>query len=196
MNRTNSRAAALLASLLLALAALCPAAAAGEGESPRAVFRSAGQIVTLGHYEQDGNPGNGPEPVEWIILDMEEGRALLLSRYALDVKPFHTESADVTWERSFLRGWLNDNFLPNAFSEEEQAAILLTDVDNSRDQGFAGYGTSGGGATADKVFLLSWSEAERYYKGNLAKLCAPTAHALSKTPWICRGYLVAAKPPC
>ena len=39
-----------------------------------------GSTVTFGNYEQ----WNGQVPIEWIVLDWQEDRALLLSKYALD----------------------------------------------------------------------------------------------------------------
>lgn len=192
MRKTGKRIAALL------LAALLPvlSAAAAEEAGARTVFRSAGQIVTLGHYEQDGNTGNGPEPIEWIILDMKEGRCLLLSRYALDVMPYHTESAGVTWERCSLRSWLNGEFLDSAFTGDERSAILLTDVDNGADQGFSAYSTSGGNPTEDKVFLLSWEEADLYMPGNTAKLCPATTWAVLRGAWTSRSYTADGSPAC
>ena len=182
--------------LLIVLFAVLLSAAAAEGGAGSVVFRSAGNIVTLGRWEQDGNVGNGPEPIEWIILEMQEGRCLLLSRYGLDAMPYNTASADVTWEQCSLRSWLNGEFLDSAFSGEERAAILLTDVDNSASKGFAGYLTDGGPMTADWVFLLSWSEADLYFSGNLAKLCAPTAWAVSRGAWTSSSYTADGKPAC
>lgn len=180
---------------VLLLAVLAAACSAGCAEAP--VFRQAGSIVTFGRYEQDHNAGNGPEPVEWIILEMQEGRALLLSRYALDAMPYNTESADVTWETCSLRTWLNGEFLDGAFTDEERAAILLSDLDNSFAAGFPGYATRGGVTTADFVFLLSWAEADRYFPGNLAKLCAPTSYAVTRGAWTSRSYTAEdEKPAC
>jgi len=182
---------------LLLLALMMTAFSAGAAEEfSRPVFRSAGQIVTLGRYEQDGNAGNGPEPIEWIILDLEEGQCLLLSRYALDVMPYHTESVPVTWEQCSLRAWLNGEFLSAAFSDEERAAVLMKDLDNSAAQGFPGYGTSGGNTTADRVFLLSWSQADLYFPGVLDKLCSASVYALSKNPWTSRSYTADGRPAC
>ena len=136
-NSCGKRLIGWLVCLVMVLAVVPAACSAGGAEAP--VFRQAGSIVTLGRYEQDHNAGNGPEPIEWIILDMQEGRALLLSRYALDTMPYNTESADVTWETCSLRAWLNDEFLNNTFTDEERAAILLSDLDNSSAAGFPGY---------------------------------------------------------
>ncbi len=191
MRKTGIRTAVLL------LAVLTAALSAACAEEPKSqVFRTAGTIVTLGRYEQDNNTGNGPEPVEWIIMEMQEGQCLLLSRYALEVMPYHSVSADITWENCSLRSWLNGEFLDSAFSEEERAAILVKDLDNSRKQGFPGYSTDGGAMTADRVFLLSWQQADLYLPGNLGKLCSPTSYALAKGAWTSRSYLADGKPAC
>ena len=58
--------------LLLAVLAAVFSAGYAEETKKATVFRSAGNIVTLGRYEQDNNAGNGPEPIEWIILDMSD----------------------------------------------------------------------------------------------------------------------------
>lgn len=37
-----------------------------------------GNIVTFGHYEQDNNFDNGPEPIEWRVLEVNDGKATLI----------------------------------------------------------------------------------------------------------------------
>ena len=186
----------LTAILLLLAITVSLSAAPAESGSSAPVFRNAGEIVTLGRYEQDGNAGNGPEPIEWIILEMREGRCLLISRYALDAMPYHTVSADITWEQCSLRSWLNSDFLDGAFNSEERAAIFLTDVDNGAEQCFSGYGTTGGPATADYIFLLSWEEADLYFPGTMTKLCSPTSYAVSRGCWTSSSYMLDGKPAC
>ena len=154
-----------------------------------------GDIVTFGRYEQDNDLGNGPEPIDWIVLDVQDGKALLLSKYGLDQKPYNLKEIITTWEDCSMRRWLNSEFLNLAFSAEEQEAILMTEVDNSDAQGFdwtthnrfIEYNTSGGNNTQDKIFLLSYAEAYRYfgvlYHGldgvglNLKASVAPTKYA-------------------
>lgn len=58
------------------------------------------------------------------------------------------------------RCWLNDKFYNTAFSEEEQAVVVNTNVVNE-DNPF--YNAEGGNDTADKVWLLSLGETERYF---------------------------------
>jgi len=152
-----------------------------EGESEklsRDDFSKVGNIVRFGHYEQDNNLDNGSEEIEWIVLDVQEGKSLLLSKYGLDAKAYNATSSDVTWETCILRNWLNSAFLNAAFSLEEQFAILKTDVSNSRNQGYSGYNTSGGNTTKDKIFLLSYQEAYwRYLKNNDERVCLLTDFA-------------------
>ena len=86
--------------------------------------------MTFGTYSQTAE-GNDETPIEWLVLDRNGDHALLLSRYSLDVHAFYPEHVDITWEKGTLRAWLNDDFLNRAFTAEEQAAILLTSLDNS-----------------------------------------------------------------
>ena len=69
-----------------------------------------------------------------------------------------------------------------AFTAREQAAILETDVDNGPSQGYSYWHTGGGKNTRDKIFLLSYAEASRYFGVQYAEKIkesrvAPTAYA-------------------
>ena len=157
--------------------------------SPLQEFRTAGNIVNFGCYEQDGNLENGQEPIEWVVLDVRDGKALLMSKYALDYKEYNTESTKVTWETCSLRFWLNEVFLQAAFTDKEQSAVSLTEVDNSEAQGFKGQGWKNisGNTTQDKIFLLSYAEANQYL--GVTREYSPeatvgqTAYCFQNDPW-------------
>ena len=141
---------------------------------------SVGNYVTFGHYPQTSG-GYDSTPIEWLVLARDGNKALLISRYTLDAKPYNTSSTDITWEKCTLRTWLNGNFLNAAFSTNEQRGILTTTVDNSKEQGYSGYYYSNGGNnTQDKLFLLSYSEAWYYYKSDNARISTPTKYAKSQ----------------
>ncbi len=114
---------------------------------------SKGDVILFGSYEQDNNAENGKEPIEWIVLDKKDGKALLLSKYALDCKPYNgiTRMTDVTWENCTLRAWLNSDFLHDAFTDSEQKKILPSTLVN---KGNPVYGTEGCEDTVDRVFIL------------------------------------------
>lgn len=40
-------------------------------------------VVVFGSYEQDGDSGNGKEPIEWIVLDEQDDKLLVISKYCL-----------------------------------------------------------------------------------------------------------------
>ncbi|MGN0408065.1 MAG: DUF6273 domain-containing protein [Bacteroides sp.] len=137
----------------------------------------AGEIITLGYYEQDGNAGNGAEPIEWLVLDNQGDRMLVISRYALDCQPYNTTSADVTWETCTLRRWLNSEFYNSAFSDIEKVSVITTTIENPNN---ARYGTQGGNATSDNVFCLSIDEANRYFASDEARATKPATYAISR----------------
>lgn len=150
-----------------------------DGMAKKPVLK-IGDMVSFGSYEQDGLRKNGAEPIEWIVLDIQNNQALLLSRYALDSKPYNSTYSPVTWETCSLRDWLNDIFLNTAFTEDEKKQILLTEVDNSRTQGNNEWRISGGNNTEDNVFLLSYEESEQYFDSSFNRMCLPTNYAVSQ----------------
>lgn len=123
---------------------------------------TVGNYVTFGTYPQTAL-GNDQTPIEWLVLARDGRQALLISRYGLDAKPYNTKLSSVTWKKCTLRTWLNDTFLNKAFSLTEQTAILTTDVDNSKQQCYSGWNPSRENDTKDKVFLLSYAEANKYF---------------------------------
>lgn len=150
------------------------------------VTYEVGDIITFGQYEQDGNEDNGPEDIEWVVLSVDDEKALVVSKYALDCRPYNIENADVTWENCSLRTWLNNDFLNSAFSDEEQdhiPEVTIANEDNSY------YGTWGGNNTTDRVFCLSLNEINDYigyssyddmyqYGYNLSLIVEPTQRAI------------------
>ena len=96
-----------------------------------AISNSAiGESVTFGSYEQDNDIGNGSEPMEWIVLDHQDGRTLLLSKYGLDGIWYNTDRVDVTWENCNLRRWLNTDFYNMAFDDTEKELIVQVTNEN------------------------------------------------------------------
>lgn len=143
-----------------------------------------GDYIKFGKYEQDNDLSNGKEDIEWVVLDEQDGKLLVISRYELDSQVYHetNQFIDVTWETCTLRSWLNNNFYNEAFTKEEQNSIQTTTViaeDNPT------YETDAGDDTQDKLFLLSISEVKNYIVTDAAKYCWGTeyAEALGATGW-------------
>ena len=142
-----------------------------------------GDNIFLGSYEQDNISSNGKEDVEWLVLDINDNKALLLSKYALDCKPFNTVGGNITWETCTLRSWLNDEFVYDTFTTEELEVIQAVNVpadknpfykDNKEDY------TDAGNDTKDKVFILSVVEANKYFSSDKERQCEPTEYAIAQ----------------
>ena len=154
----------------------------------------AGDSIVFGNYEQDTNPENGKEKIEWMVLDVDKTKCLLVSKYGLDVKPYNKSNANTTWEKCSLRKWLNEDFYSQAFSEKEKSAIILTHVDNSMEQGYADYKQNGGNNTDDYVFLLSYNEAfNMYFTSDETRICPLTEYAVSKGAYVRSNYKISGR---
>lgn len=95
-------------------------------------------------------------PIEWRILDDMDDEYLLLSEYVLDAHNWeHLSSGIPTWESSEVRRWLNEDYINQIFTEEEQEAIALTLLDNSK---LSGSRLDGDVDTEDKLFLPSYAD--------------------------------------
>ena len=133
-----------------------------------------GDVVAFGQYEQDGDETNGQEAIKWRVLAIEDEKALVISEYALDAKQYNEEPDGITWEKCTLRSWLNKDFLNNAFTEDEQEMISLTEIINEDNPK---YGTKGGNNTEDKIFLLSIEEVEKYFADDESRIVDNTQYA-------------------
>ncbi|MCL2077486.1 MAG: DUF6273 domain-containing protein [Oscillospiraceae bacterium] len=104
---------------------------------------------------------------DWLVLDVQDGKALIISKDILSVQAYHLSDDDITWEQCDLRQYLNGEFLNNSFSPEERERIAETTVINNDNPE---YGTAGGSDTTDKMFLLSIEEADDYFAGDADRI--------------------------
>lgn len=155
----------LLSTLLVAIMLLSICCIPGYAEE------SEWETITLGIYEQSGLLSDGPEELEWFVLDEKDGKLLLLSRYALESLPFNESGESCTWETSSIRQWLNGEFLETAFSAELADTICTTKHENDR----YSKGADCGNDTEDKVFLLSEYEADHYFDRDSQRRAEPSS---------------------
>ncbi len=145
-----------------------------------------GNIVTFGSYPQSAS--GAAAPIEWIVLDVKDGKALLLSRYVLDSYQYHGAFESVTWEKSDIREWLNTVFLKAAFGTVQDRLVASTvKADKTPELSNAG---DPGNDTTDKVFLLSavdvlntsygFNTDINYGKQDPIRMALPTKYAISK----------------
>lgn len=119
-----------------------------------------GDLCTLGKYDN--------KTIEWIVLDIQDTKLLLLTKVGIDCKPYHKRNSHIKWEYCELRKWLNETFYNQAFSENEKKTIQTTHVAAYKN---SEYSTNPGNDTEDQVFLLSINETEQYLKVNSDRIC-------------------------
>ncbi len=109
-----------------------------------------GDMIAFGSWHQNSDAQDST-PIQWRVLEVQDDRALLISDRALDARPYDLYRVDAAWDQCTLRAWLNTALLNEAFTPDQQKAILVTTLDN------------GGECppTQDKLFLLNYSEAAR-----------------------------------
>ena len=115
------------------------------------------------------------EPIRWIVLNydaVQAGTATTIDclSYLGVVSGFpFGENWDTTWDDSYLKSWLNQNFLIQAFTAKEQADI------------------SG-------VYCISQTSAFNYLGTANKRLCSPTDFALSNGSLLSSSYCTAYRP--
>lgn len=180
--KKNRRIAAIVIPLVV-IAVVAVGIFAGLNESKRSDLSvgSVGKIKYFGTYPQEAktlaNRDQVGREIEWIVLAREENKVLLISRYILDCEPFNKWKSDCTWDTCTLRNWLNDDFYYAAFSKDEQSKIINSTVSADANPD---YSTKVGKSTNDKVFLLSITEAQKYFDISGVRQCKPTKYAMSE----------------
>ncbi len=131
----------------------------------------------FGEYPQQSANSAGKQPIEWIVLEEQEDKIFLLSKYILDVQPYCRAEYNSysSWDASTVREWLHTTFKSEAFSDEEQDRIIATkprkctmcmewryDVKRLPCYTSNYRACKDMGKTRDELFLLSTKEIKRY----------------------------------
>lgn len=112
------------------------------------------KYVFIGSYPQNGTV---KEPIKWRILNKEENVLTLITDVILFNDDFDINYSD--YERSKIRKIIKDDFIPFAFTEEEQQLILDTQLEN----------------TIDKVYLPSLEELKTLTREERIRKVTPYA---------------------
>ena len=98
--------------------------------------------------------------LEWIILQEDDDKVLLLSDRIIETMPFQRNDSPFNdyhtyWQDCTLRKWLNDDFIHTAFTSEERKHILTSEIESFDLDGLMRKVTY---TTEDKIFLLTREE--------------------------------------
>lgn len=171
---------------------------------------AVGDIVEFGTYKQNAIKNKNGEttgfdtvPIQWRIIKIENGKALLLSEKIIDTKQYNSTSATVdgyygnNYAHSDIREWLINDFYNTAFSSAEKKRIVATTLDNSAaptDVNASGsYTKYSSESTTDKVFLLSKDEANSYASKYFGATATDYAYANGYTEYSGAGSKLGAR---
>ncbi len=115
-------------------------------------IKEKGDVVEFGKYYISNSKET--EPLEWEVLDVKGKYALLITEKVIDCQSFSKKRED-TWDVSWMRKWLNNDFCSKVFSDAEKAKIMTTPIlVDDKEEPVTVY---------DKLFLLSANEVQKYY---------------------------------
>lgn len=89
--------------------------------------KSIGQTVEFGTYSEDLSTYKGTSvagrPIRWIVVDKEDGRALLVTQKCIDEMAFDTQGDATDFKSSSLYDYLSGSFRDFASSDVERGLI-------------------------------------------------------------------------
>lgn len=105
-------------------------------------------------------------PLKWLVLDQNGDDLLLLCEKTIESLPYNKEEKSITWETSFIRSWLNNDFYNIAFTKNEKNRIISKTIVNKDNRKIPG-----GVNTQDNLFLLSLNEVKKYLPLAIDRIC-------------------------
>lgn len=133
-----------------------------------------GDVVCFGQWDYHVADDDGIVPCEWDVLDMQDGKMLLISHYVLEDRVFSDDDSHeaASWEQSTIREYLNNEMINTLFTDAEKQKILPVIIQNPsidryydiyEPDGYHNVTTDTYNVTEDRLFLLSWEELVKYY---------------------------------
>ena len=118
--------------------------------------------------------------IEWIVLGKKHNSIMVLSKYALAAMPYTTDKKPfANWPKSSIRAWLNEQFINDAFTNQQLLHISETEVTNLQSESIPETEVGDCKPTRDKVFLLSYREAMQYFATDDDRATVATPYAES-----------------
>lgn len=111
-----------------------------------------GDLVAFGRYEQDTDIAGDIEAVLWKVLDVKDGKALLLSKDVLEGNRYAISEGVAGSNKTYpLMNHLNEKFYESLFYAWEKKCIVPVEIQVDKSE-----------KKECNVFLLSASEVEKY----------------------------------
>lgn len=106
------------------------------------------RVTEFGKYKKDWRKDE-KEPLEWIVCAENDDYMVLISKDCIK-KMSYSDNLEYGWKNSKIRAFINNDFINDAFSEEEKARILPKYAQNELNPV---YGTGTGNSSVDFVSI-------------------------------------------
>ena len=129
---------------------------------------NVGAEIDFGRFQMNTKFDDGYEDITWIVVKAEGNKLCLLSKYSIMSMPCAPEEGEdyASWAQSEIRSYLNGKFYMKAFSNEEKAMILTTNLTPADEEI-----SMGATSTADKVYIPSSAELESWFSNEYDMRC-------------------------
>lgn len=64
------------------------------------------------------------EPIVWSIVNIDSDGITVMADNAIDSQPYLNTVESASWQTSYIKKWLNDNFFNSAFNEDEKTKLV------------------------------------------------------------------------
>ena len=135
--------------------------------------------VRFGQYEGT--------PLEWLVLEKERDRQLVIAEKGLKAVPYTDYFMVSQFKYSAVRKWLCDEFYPHAFTEEEKERILITTVHTPKSPSDIS-AWKGPEDTEDFLFLLTYEEVKKYFPAQIDLFCYTLKEQGEPVTWWLRDH--------
>ena len=152
-------------------------------DDPSTQIRNAKAITeysddtTIGQMDSVTFGSNDGNPIEWIVLEKNGDKALLLSRLIIENEVYDT-SLTVSYSNSYIRNFVNTTMYNKYFNEKEKGMILDTTIDNA----------------TNKMFILCKDEVLKYFGNKLKDNKKATTHITEQLKKTRTNITIANKP--
>lgn len=133
---------------------------------------NVGDEIYFGSYDLEYIDA-GYERLPWIVLDKQDDKLLLLSKYVLCASAFNQSHSKSCWEDCTVRELINEQDYDMIFNAYEKKHVISTIVSSvNSDQSTT--------TTSDCLFLLSAEEVQRYLPDEASRIAFPSVIAAER----------------
>jgi len=97
---------------------------------------------------------------QWRVLEVQGLKAFIVSERIVEKRAYHNFYSEISWEKSSIREYLQNEYLDKAFTPKERKRITFSKNITRNNSWFSTYS---GNDTYDKIVLLTIGDVVKYF---------------------------------